>query len=102
MVRDLQQEYEELNEAARALFQQRKYKEAIKQWEEVLALCAGRPIQENTALSWIAECYQRLGKPKDAADALQQLVVLKQRRGLLVQPELVERIATLRRAIRRS
>ncbi len=102
MVKDRQQQYEELNETARSLFQQRKYREAIERWREVLAVCTGRPVQENSALSWISESYRRLGKPKEAASALEQLVVKKQQRGLQVQKELLERIAALKRGTKAS
>ena len=102
MVKDRQQQYEELQETARALFQQRTYREAIVRWQGVLTVCAGRPVQENSALSWIAESYERLGKPKEAAVALEQLVLMKQQRGLQVQKELLERIASLKRGTKRG
>ncbi len=102
MVKDRQQQYEELQETARALFQQRKYRQAIEQWQGVLTVCAGRPVQVNSALSWIAESYERLGKPKEAAAALESLVAMKQERGLQVQKELLARIVSLRRGTKRG
>ena len=95
-VQDLNQRFEALHEQALESFKAGKMEAALSLWEEARTLCAGRPIQEQNVLTWMAECAMMLGDFARAESCLREIIEKKERLGLAVPNGTLARLSVVK------